>query len=132
MALKNIPVKSLFKALQSYFVDEMLSDDLPQPRVELLSVLVEDHGVGVPVELLEAQAAVVLPLDLLDGVLQKVPDVVDVLLIHCHLQEVTRTQDDHHLSITRTRTQAAIVLPQWRMFKNTMNTSKFRIIATRQ
>lgn len=68
----------------------MLSDDLPQPRVELLSVLVEDHGVGVPVELLEAQAAVVLPLDLLDGVLQKVPDVVDVLLIHCHLQEVTR------------------------------------------
>lgn len=74
----------------SYFVDEMLSDDLPQPRVELLSMLVEDHGVGVPVELLEAQAAVVLPLDLLDGVLQKVPDVVDVLLIHCHLQKVTR------------------------------------------
>lgn len=68
----------------------MLSDDLPQPRVELLSVLVEDHGVGVPVEFLEAQTAVVLPLDLLDGVLQKVPDVVDVLLIHCHLREVMR------------------------------------------
>lgn len=65
----------------------MLGDDLPQARVELLAVLVQHHGVGVPVELLKAQAAVVLPLDLLDGVLQQVPDVVDVLLVHCHLQE---------------------------------------------
>ena len=68
-----------------YFVDEMLCDDLAQARVELLAVLVEHHGVGVPVQLLEAQATVVLPLDLLDGVLQEVPDVVDVLLIHRHL-----------------------------------------------
>ena len=32
-----------------YFVDEMLSDDLPQACVELLPMLVEHHGVGVPV-----------------------------------------------------------------------------------
>lgn len=71
---------------EAHFVDEMFGDDLPQARVELLAVLVQHHGVGVPVELLEAQAAVVLPLDLLDGVLQQVPDVVDVLLVHRHLQ----------------------------------------------
>ena len=64
----------------------MLGDDLAQARVELLAVLVEHHGVGVPVQLLEAQATVVLPLDLLDGVLQQVPNVVDILLIHRHLQ----------------------------------------------
>lgn len=70
-----------------YFVDEVLGDDLTQACVELLAVFVQHHGVGVPVELLEAQPAVVLPLDLLDGILQKVPDVVDILLIHCHLGE---------------------------------------------
>lgn len=69
-----------------YFVDEVLSDDLAQARVELLAMFVQHHGVGVPVELLEAQPAVVLPLDLLDGILQKVPDVVYILLVHCHLQ----------------------------------------------
>lgn len=68
-----------------YFVDEVLSDDLAQARVELLAMFVQHHCVGVPVELLEAQPAVVLPLDLLDSVLQKVPDIVDILLIHCHL-----------------------------------------------
>ena len=52
-----------------YFVDEVLCDDLPQARVELLPVLVEHHGVGIPVELLKAQPTVVLPLDLLDGIL---------------------------------------------------------------
>lgn len=65
----------------------MFGDHLPQARVELLAVLVQDHGVGIPVKLLEAQAAVVLSLDLLNGVLQQIPDVVDVLLVHCHLQE---------------------------------------------
>lgn len=52
-----------------YFVDEVLCDDLPQARVKLLPVLVEHHGVGIPVELLKAQPTVVLPLDLLDGIL---------------------------------------------------------------
>lgn len=75
--------------LQSYFVDKVFGDDLPQARVQLLSVFVEHHRVGVPVQFLEAQAAVVLPLNLLDGILQKVPDVVDVLLIHRHLHKVT-------------------------------------------
>lgn len=37
-----------------YFVDEMLGDDLPQACVELLPMLVEHHGVGVPVQLLKA------------------------------------------------------------------------------
>lgn len=69
-----------------YFVDEVLSDDLAQARVELLAMFVQHHCVGVPVELLEAQPAVVLPLDLLDGILQKVPDVVDILFVHRHLQ----------------------------------------------
>lgn len=64
----------------------MLCDDFSQSRVELLAVFVQHHGVGVPVQLLEAQAAVVLPLDLLNGVLEEVPDVVDVLLIHGHLR----------------------------------------------
>lgn len=52
-----------------YFVDEMLCDNLPQACVELLSVLVEHHRVCVPVQLLKAQPTVVLPLDLLDGIL---------------------------------------------------------------
>lgn len=64
----------------------MFGDDLPQARVQLLSVFVKDHCVGVPVQFLEAQAAVVLPLNLLDGILQKVPNVVDILLVHGHLK----------------------------------------------
>ena len=70
-----------------YFVDEMLRHHFPQARVELLPMLVEHHGVSVPVQLLKAQPTVVLPLDLLDGVLQKVPDVVDILLVHGHLPQ---------------------------------------------
>ena len=73
-----------------YFVDEVFRDDLPQACVELLPVLVEHHGVGIPVQLLKAQPTVVLPLNLLDGILQKVPDVVDVLFIHCHLKIMRR------------------------------------------
>lgn len=69
----------------TYFVDEVLGDDLSESCVQLLAVFVKHHGVGVPVKLLEAQAAVVLPLDLLDGVLQEVPDVVHILFVHCHL-----------------------------------------------
>ena len=45
-------------------------------------MLVQDHGVGVAVELLETEAGVVLPLDLLDGLLEQVPDVLHVLLVH--------------------------------------------------
>lgn len=70
-----------------YFVDEVLSDDFSQSCVQLLAVFVQHHGVGVPVQLLEAQATVVLPLDLLNGVLEEVPDVVDVLFVHGHLRE---------------------------------------------
>lgn len=73
-----------------YFVDKMFSDDLPQARVQLLSVLMKYHCVSVSVKFLKAEPAVVFPLNLLDGVLQKVPDVVDVLLVHCHLQKWDR------------------------------------------
>ena len=66
------------------FVDEMLADDLAESRVELLAVLVEHHGVGVPIEFFEGETAVVLLLDLLDGVPQQRPDVVDVFLVHRH------------------------------------------------
>lgn len=52
----------------TYFVDEVLSDNLSQACVELLPVLVEHHGVGIPVQLLKAQSTVVLPLNLLDGI----------------------------------------------------------------
>ena len=37
-----------------------------------------------PVEFLEAEPGVVLPLDLLDGLLEEVPDVLHVLLVHGH------------------------------------------------
>ena len=52
--------------------------------VQPLSVLVQDHRVGVSIELLKAEPGIVLPLDLLDGVFQKLPDVLDELLVHGH------------------------------------------------
>lgn len=76
---------SLSSSVSSYFVDEMFGNHFPQSRVELLSMFVQYHSVGVPVELLEAKPTVVLPLDLLDGILQEIPDVVDILFIHGHL-----------------------------------------------
>ena len=48
-----------------YLALEMVCDDLLEPAVEALAVLVEHHGVGIPVQLLETQPRVVLPLDLL-------------------------------------------------------------------
>ncbi len=71
----------------------MFGDHLSEARVELLPMFVQHHGVGVPVELLEAQPTVVLPLDLLDGVLQKIPDVIHILLIHGHLQKHRNAYD---------------------------------------
>lgn len=71
--------------MSTYFVNEVLSDNLPQASVESLPVLVQNHSVGIPVELLKAEATVVFPLNFLDGTLQKVPDVIDIFLIHCHL-----------------------------------------------
>ena len=48
-----------------YLALEMVCDDLLEPAIEALAVLVEHHGVGIPVQLLETQPRVVLPLDLL-------------------------------------------------------------------
>ena len=44
--------------------------------------LVQDHVVRVAVELLEAQAAGVLLVDLVDRVVQGLPGLVGVLLVH--------------------------------------------------
>lgn len=66
----------------------MFSDNLPQASVQLLSMFVEHHCVGISVQFLKAEAAVILPLNLLDGILQKVPDIVYILLIHRHLQKI--------------------------------------------
>lgn len=72
-----------------YFVDEVFGNNFTQAGVQLLSMFMKHHCVGVPIKFLKTQAAVVLPLNFLDGILQKVPYVVDVLLVHRHLQEVT-------------------------------------------
>lgn len=70
-----------------YFVDKMFSDYLPQASVQLLSVLMKYHCVCISVKFLKTEPAVVFPLNLLNGILQKVPDVVNILLIHCHLRK---------------------------------------------
>ena len=79
----------------------MIGDDLLQAAVKSLAVFVQDHRVGVPVELLERQARIVFPLNFLkfqsqsesdlsqdltylNCFLEKVPDVLDILLIHGH------------------------------------------------
>ena len=50
----SIKRAALEKNLSIYFVDEVLSDELPQACVELLSMLVEHHGVGNRVQLPKA------------------------------------------------------------------------------
>ena len=69
----------------------MLVDDLLEAGVQLLAELVQHHGVGVAVELLEAQAAVVLLLDLLNGALQHLPYVLHILDVDCRLVASTHT-----------------------------------------
>ena len=55
---------------------------------------------GLPVELLEAEATVVLLLDLPDGVPQQLQNVLHILLVHHHLKE----QSGHHLGCIRQST----------------------------
>jgi len=73
---------------------EVLRHHLLESSVEPLAVLVQNHGVRVAVQLLEAEAGVVLPLDLLDGVLQQLPDVLHKLLVHGH-----RKSPDPHFAL---------------------------------
>ena len=70
--------------VDAHFVLQMGGHNLSEAGVQPLAVLVEDHGVGVAVELLEAEARVVFPLNFLNGVLQEVPDVLHVLFVHGH------------------------------------------------
>ena len=66
-------------------VAHVLDHDVLQALVQLVPVLVQHHGVRVPVQLLERQPAVVLLLYFLDGLLQQRPDVRHVLVVHRHL-----------------------------------------------
>ena len=68
--------------LITYRVTQMVLNNFLQPFVQLVAMFVQDHGVGVPVELFETQPTVVLLLDLLDGVLQQIPRLLHVLVIH--------------------------------------------------
>lgn len=71
---------------KTYFIGDVHGDNLLQADVHPLAVFVQHHGVGISAELRKAQATVVLPLDLLDGILQQLPHVVHRPLIHGHLQ----------------------------------------------
>lgn len=66
----------------THLVHQMLGDHIFEAGVQLLAVLVQHHRVRVTVQFFEAQAAVVLLLDLLYRVLQHLPDQVHVLLVH--------------------------------------------------
>lgn len=65
----------------------MLSDHFSQSSVEFLTMFMQYHRICVPVQLLKAEATVVLPLYLLDCIFQKIPNAVHIFLIHSHLQK---------------------------------------------
>ena len=48
-----------------HLVLQVVGDDLLEAAVQPLSVLVQDHGVSIAVKLLEREARVILPLNLL-------------------------------------------------------------------
>lgn len=73
------------RAMILYFANEVLGDDLPQTRVEFLSMFADHHGVGTPVKLFKAQQAVVLILNGLEGIFKYLPDAVCIPLIKCNL-----------------------------------------------
>ena len=53
-------------------------------RVAEFRKTVRTHSVSIPVQLLETQPSVVLPLNLLYGIAQQVPDLRHIFLIHGH------------------------------------------------
>jgi hypothetical protein len=59
----------------------MVSDHLSQSGIESLPVLVENHSVGVAVQLLKAESRVVLALDLLESSFFKHTGTVNVRYI---------------------------------------------------
>ena len=61
---------------------QVRSDRVRQALVELVPELVQHHVVRVAVELLEAQPTGVLLVDLVDRVVQRLPGLVGVLLVH--------------------------------------------------
>lgn len=73
-----------------YIGDEVLCDDIPQTRVEFLSMFADHHGVGTPVKLFKAQQAIVLILNGLEGILKDLPDAVCIPLIKSNLAKTKR------------------------------------------
>lgn len=71
----------------SYLGFKMLGNNFPEPIVQPLSMFMQNHGVSITVQFLKAQTGVVLLLDLLNGILQQVPYVVHISLVHSHLDE---------------------------------------------
>mmetsp|Transcript_36597 Transcript_36597/g.104584 ORF Transcript_36597/g.104584 Transcript_36597/m.104584 type:complete len:481 (+) Transcript_36597:201-1643(+) len=61
---------------------KVIRDDPLHAVVEQLAVLVQHKVVGVPVQLLEGQRRGVVLVDLVDGVLQRLPGSVRLLLVH--------------------------------------------------
>lgn len=53
-------------------------------------MFMQHHCVRIPVELLKTETTIVLALDLLDCVFQKIPNAVHIFLIHSHLEKETR------------------------------------------
>ena len=78
-------LKLIVLQIATNLVAHVLDHDVLQALVQLVPVLVQHHGVRVPVQLLERQPAVVLLLYFLDGLLQQRPDVRHVLVVHRHL-----------------------------------------------
>lgn len=73
------------KGLQDIGADlllQMVAHHSRQAVVQLVAVFMEHHCVRIPVQLLKAESAVVLLLDLLNCALQQSPHVGDVLLVH--------------------------------------------------
>ena len=61
---------------------QVQGDGVDQAVVQLVAELVQHHVVRVAVKLLEAQATGVLLVDLVDGIVQGLPRLVGIVLVH--------------------------------------------------
>mmetsp|Transcript_42620 Transcript_42620/g.96357 ORF Transcript_42620/g.96357 Transcript_42620/m.96357 type:complete len:317 (+) Transcript_42620:1959-2909(+) len=72
-------------------------DGLLEASVQLVAELVQDHVIRVAIELLKAQTACVLAVDLMDGVVERLPRLSGVLLV----QLVELPLDDEPRAVAR-------------------------------
>jgi hypothetical protein len=77
-----VEVSSFWSEMRTYPSNKMTRHHFPESFIEFRAVLVKNHGVSIPVQLLETESTVVLPLNFLNGALQHAPDLVYVLFIH--------------------------------------------------